>query len=287
MISLTSKPDGSLTLNASVNGTVIYLDTWAFIRLAKEDPSRRKRFIDAVHRGADILFSVTNAAELSGPKEDSAEAVKTFLDEIGPHWFPARLNPIEAVNLEIRGEDPGKVCVDEEFFKSYVADRLRDYSPGSGRVIHPTAELFSLAPIVDRLGLQRDSISDTAAQFDKMLKDKLTAARRKSKRDPSFNFKSVSFDPARPACFVFFNLLQIMAVDSNSLTKGDGLDFCHAVMGCAYATFTTLDSKWKRRIEKLPQPHGLPRVYFPAELDQFVADIESRVAAPAGVAISC
>src|SRR5271163_674116 len=51
MISLTSTQNGSLTLNVKVNGPVIYLDTWAFIELAKKNPSRRKRFVDALRRG--------------------------------------------------------------------------------------------------------------------------------------------------------------------------------------------------------------------------------------------
>ena len=79
------------TLNASVNGPVVYLDNWAFIELAKKDPSRRKRFLDAIRSGAEVLFSVTNAAELSGPQGRSAEAVKAFLDELGPHWYPEAL----------------------------------------------------------------------------------------------------------------------------------------------------------------------------------------------------
>jgi hypothetical protein len=79
----------STGLNVNVSGPVVYLDNWAFIELAKKDPSRRRRFIDAVHSGVDLLFSVTNAAGLSGPQGRSAEAVKAFLDEIGPRWFPA------------------------------------------------------------------------------------------------------------------------------------------------------------------------------------------------------
>jgi len=116
MIRAISKPDGSiLTLKASVNGPAVYLDNWAFIELAKKDPSRRRRFIDVVRSGAEVLFSVTNAAELSGPKGHSAEAVRVFLDEIGPHWFPVKLDVTEAIKLEIKGEDHGTACIDEHF----------------------------------------------------------------------------------------------------------------------------------------------------------------------------
>jgi len=269
-----------MTLNASVNGPVVYLDNWAFIELAKKDPSRRRRFIDAIRSGADVLFSVTNAAELSGPQGRSAEAVRTFLDEIGPHWYPAKLDVTEAIKLEIKGEHPAKACIDEDFLNTYVADRIRS---SSGKVVGLSDDFFSLAPLVERLGPQRESIYDGSARFDEMVKNKMSAARELCKRDPSMldtKFPKIPFDPARPACFVYFNLLRIMAVESNSLTKGDGLDFCHAVIGCAFANFTTLDTTWRRRIANLPKPNWLACVYSRADLDRMVTDVESAIGRP-------
>jgi hypothetical protein len=116
-----------------------------------------------------------------------------------------------------------------------------------------------------------------------MLKSKMSEARALFKRDQSLldkKFPQIPFDPARPGCFVYFNLLRIMALESNSLKKGDALDFCHAVMGCAFASFTTLDTTWKRRIAMLPKPNWLARVYSRAELDKMVSDIESKIAKP-------
>lgn len=282
MIRATSRPDGSIVLNASVSGPVVYLDNWAFIELAKKDPSRRKRFLDAIRSGADVLFSVTNAAELSGPKGQSADAVRTLLDEIGPHWYPAKLDATEAVKLELKGEDPARACLDEEFFKTYVADRMRTYSE-SGTIIDFSDKFFSLAAILDRLGPQWESISKSSASFDELLKNKMSAVRALSKRDPLLldkKFPWIQFDSTRPACFAYFNLLRIMAVESNSLTKGDGMDFCHAVIGCAFANFTTLDTTWKRRLDNLPKPNWLARRYVHAELDQMITDIELAIAKP-------
>ena len=59
--------------------------------------------------------------------------------------------------------------------------------------------------------------------------------------------------------------------------KGDGMDFCHAVVGSAFAHFAAFDKQWKRRVESLPQPNGLARIYYEPELDQMVTDIESWV----------
>lgn len=104
MIRATSGFDGPLmTLNASVSGPVVYLDNWAIGDLAEREASRRKRFIAALHSGMDLLFSVTNAAELSGPQGKSADAIKVLSDEIGPRWFPARLDPTEVIKRELVG----------------------------------------------------------------------------------------------------------------------------------------------------------------------------------------
>ena len=281
MIRATASTHGALfTLKASINGPAVYLDNWALIELAKKDPARRRRFISAVNAGAEVVFSVTNAAELSGPKGASAEAVKSFLNEIGPHWYPAKLNLTEVVELEIKRKDPSDVCVDEHFFKSYVADRIRSLS---GKPVSLSDDFFSLAPILDRLGPQRKSISEGSKEFDQMLKNKMSVARDMCKRDPALldkKFPWVPFDSTRPACFVYFNLLRIMVVEANSLTRNDALDFCHAVVGCAYSNFTTLDTTWKRRIGMLPKPNWLACVYSREELDKMVGDIQAAVAKP-------
>jgi hypothetical protein len=67
MISLTANFNG-LKFNATVVGMALYLDNFALINLAKHDPIRRKRFLDVVHSGADLLFSVSNAVDLAGPQ---------------------------------------------------------------------------------------------------------------------------------------------------------------------------------------------------------------------------
>src|SRR5260370_41999115 len=114
----------------TVSDLAIYLDNWAIIELAKHDPSRRQRFIDSLSTGgADLLFSVTNAAELTGPQGKSRDAVRVFLEKIGPHWFPVVLNSMDAIQREVDGAAPAKSCVAEEFLMSYWAHRTKDYTP--------------------------------------------------------------------------------------------------------------------------------------------------------------
>ena len=74
------KPNQESILNLFVNlfvstrGVMVFLDAWFIKKLAKDDLARRRRFIEAVHCGADILLSVSNAAELTGPQLDSFAA---------------------------------------------------------------------------------------------------------------------------------------------------------------------------------------------------------------------
>jgi hypothetical protein len=58
-----------------------------------------------------------------------------------------------------------------------------------------------------------------------------------------------------------------------TLKKGDGRDLCHAALGAAYGSVAALDKHWKRRVEALPGPNGLARIYSRNELDQLVEDL--------------
>jgi hypothetical protein len=62
------------------------------------------------------------------------------------------------------------------------------------------------------------------------------------------------------------------------LKKGDGIDFCHAVVGISFTRFATLDKHWKRRVGCLPKPNGIAQVYYAAEIDQFLSEIEHALA---------
>lgn len=215
----------------------------------------------------------SSRARKAGP----ADAVEAFLDEIGPRWFPGKLDTSEVIKGELRGESQGTVCVDEMFLKAYVADLMR-----SGKVICLSDDFFRLGPIVGRMGSQPESLSISSAQFDEALKSEVREARENSKRDPEWldkKFPSIPFNPARPAFFVYLNLLRSIAVEANSLKKGDGLDFCHTVLACAYASFAALDKPWKRRVAGLPTPNKIARIYSEPDLDQMVADMESWVMA--------
>jgi hypothetical protein len=87
MIEIKAQQHGKLDLFISVTGPAVYLDNFAVKELAKGDTLRRRRFLAAINRGAELLFSVANAAELTGFQDGSFREVRAFLEEIGPAGF--------------------------------------------------------------------------------------------------------------------------------------------------------------------------------------------------------
>ena len=135
---------------------------------------------------------------------------------------------------------------------------------------------------MDWLGPRRDSIRQLAAGLDAALIRKISEHRAKFDRDRPWldqNFPALPFNPNKPAAFAYINLVRSLIVEAKAyrLKKGDGVDFCHAVLSSAFASVATLDKHWKRRVEALPQPNGLARIYYQQELDEMVTHIESLV----------
>jgi hypothetical protein len=267
MIQIAQGPDGPrLIVEVPANGLPVYLDNWAIINLAKHEPSRRRRFIDAVHAGAELLFSFANVVQLTGPKERSFDLVKRFLDDLGPHWVPIGLTPFTV--MEPNGLTSAETCVSPDLIEAYYRNRI---ACSSGKIISLDADFFCLGSVLDWVA-NSDVLPKRSAEFDELLRT-VRDRREAYKRNP---FLAQSFDPSKAASFAWFNLTKILIVESKShqVKKGDGIDFCHAVMGSAFAKFATLDTTWKRRVEALPKPNRLARIYDPSQLDQMVTDIE-------------
>lgn len=284
MIRATSSLDAPLMFTATVSGLAVYLDNWAIIDLAKGDPSRRQRFVAALCGHGDLLFSSANAAELIGPKGKSSDAVKSFLDQLGCHWVPVELNPFKIVEREQKGVGLAEACISPDFMQAYFRDRTAGYSPGSGKVIDLSEDFFRLGAVLDWVA-ESDRIPKRSAEFDEVLKTIRVRQAEYERKAPALRWKPLPFNPSQPATFACFNLLRTLIVESKShrIKKGDGLDFCHAVMASAFAHVAALDKHWKRRVESLPKPNKLARIYYQPELDKMVTDIE-RWPEEAGIA---
>jgi len=271
--------DGQLTFESSVRGIAIYLDTFALKSFAKGDASLRQRFVAAVNNGADLLFSVTNGVEISGATGASSEAVKAFLNELGPNWYPIQMSTDEVMSREKRGLAPGACCIDEDVLRAFFSNRTCGHTPGSGKIIDLSHEFFQLGAFVDWLAPQRNYFLEQRRQFDELLKDYIHKLRARHKEKPSWLDQVLpqpQFSPSRAATFAYFGLLRGLIYDRGRQVKdGDAMDFHHAVMACAFANFAALDKHWKTRVANLPKPSRTPRIYYEPELAAMVADIES------------
>jgi hypothetical protein len=281
MIKAVCGTGGAPTLEASVNGIPIYLDNFAIKALAKGDISVRQRFVAALHNGADLLFSIANGVEISGPQGASSFAIKTFLDELGPHWCPVDFNPFVVMEHEKAGLDPSRCCLAEELLRAYFSNRTSEDLPGSGKVIDLSEQFFRLGLFVDWLSPQRDHFLERSRAFDSELSTSVSELRVKHKRNPGWLDRVMpppQFHPRMAGTFAFNCLMRDLIRDPGfQMKKGDGMDFCHAVMASSFAVFGALDKHWKRRVENFPKPNRGSRIYYEAELGLMVADIEASL----------
>jgi hypothetical protein len=280
MIRATSSIDGpAFTFNATVNGLAVYLDNWAVIDLAEGDPTRRRRFVNSLCSGGDLLFSFANVVELTGARGGSFDIVKGFLDEIGPHWFPVELNPFEVVQRELSGACRADSCVSTSLMTAYFVNRISSCPPRSGKVVDLSQDFFRLGMVLDWVA-RSESLPKHSLEFDDLLRT-IPERRISYERNAGshHNLPIVPFNPSIPATFACSNLIRTLILESNAyrVKKGDGLDFCHAVIASAFANVAALDKNWKRRVECLPKPNRLARIYSGLELDAMVTDIELRV----------
>jgi hypothetical protein len=176
MLNVVSGENGTIfSVNASLTGIAVYLDNFAIMDLAEGSTSRRERFLAAIQSGrSGLLFSISNVVDLTGPQGASLDAVRTFLDEIGPHWFPVELDPAIVVERERNGAVPAMTCLSERFLRDYFADRLRTYS---GTVIDLSPNFFRLGHVLDWIEHQRESIRHGMAELDAALIKKIQGCR--------------------------------------------------------------------------------------------------------------
>lgn len=236
MISATSTFNGPpLSFNATVNGLPIYLDNHSIIALAKGDARRRQRFIDALHDGADLMFSITNAVELAGPQGYSSDRVKDFLDQVGPRWFPVELDTTPILDREAKGQGWGDVCVSTDFVKAYFNDRACEASPGSGKLIVLSDDFFRLSHLLDWLAPHRKTLRERAEALDGALIANVAKARAQCDEDPELldrAFPVIQFSPAQAATFVQGNLIQMPRRGIKGLSSEEGRWLRFLPCGC-------------------------------------------------------
>ena len=290
MIRFKPTSSGLPEISISLDGVGIFLDQFAIKKLAKENPARRIRFLQAMRSGGDLVFSVSNAAEITGPTGDSAAQIKGFLTDLGAHWFPVEMDAKLVSDREMEMLSGGKVGVTnladniarKQLVKDFFADRLRTTPKGTLIDLSPD-KFFDLGWFMEKLSPQKDSIGAGKRKLDEALRERIIGHRKKHESDANWldrTFPNLPFDSRFPISFLYAHLIRILVQEAKShqIVKNDGIDFGQAVVAPGIAKLATLDKHWKRRIEKLPKPNNLARIYCEGELDALVEDFEKQVA---------
>jgi hypothetical protein len=281
MMRVTATFDGpALTFNATVRGLPIYLDHDSLTDMASGDPRRRERFITVLRGGGDLLFSVTTAVELGDRQGKSVETIREFLDEVGPYWVPVELDTHAAAKRELQTGSTADACICTRFGKDYFTFRYQQCA--SDKLLVCDESVFRLGAIFDWMLPQRDSLRQGKRDLDAALIAKINTYRHTFERDPGAFDQALPPAPFKPGYSTTFTLTQLtraLVLDAKAfqLKKGDGIDYCHAVIAASFARAATLDKAWKRRIEALPKPNDLAKIYYRPELDQLVDDLEQAL----------
>jgi len=281
MMRLRAQDASLLKADVSIEGVSVFLDQFALHRLAMGDGSRPTRFTQAMRTGGDLIFSVSNAVELAGLKGKSFDGVKEFLKDLGANWFPIEMDPKEVSDREVSGLNRADSFASKKFVSDFTQDRILKQPKGE---VILSERFFDLSWVMDWLSAQRDSVIEGKKELDEALRERVLALRVKFETDANWldtGFPAMPYNTQIPCTFAYAHVMRKLILEAKSyhLKKGDGIDFCQAVLASSIATIATLDKHWKRRIEELPKPNGLAHIYYDSELDTMVEDFETRVKA--------
>jgi len=263
---------------ATIRGVAVYLDNDSLIDIARGNPDRRARFTDAVRRKGSLIFSMANAVDLSGPTlSGTIDDIRQFLDGFENAWVPADLNPWKLSERELQGSSDGSPLVSPVFTETFFQQRAYDLSPEGSRVLSLAPDtFFRVSAVVDWAHQGRHIVRAQMEQIDQTLIESVRQMRKLFDEDPAAldrEIPAIPYDKRWPATFVLRALMRLLVKEAKgyALKKGDGLDLVHAVVGAAYASVTTTDKSWKRRLVTAIPPELLTaRLYYRRELDQLI-----------------
>jgi hypothetical protein len=191
------------------------------------------------------------------------------------------MDPKSVSDREISGLNTADSFASKKFVSDFTQDRFLKMPKGK---VMLSERFFDLSWVMDWLKPQRDSIIRARKQLDETLRERVLALRVKFETDTNWldrAFPAVPYNTRLPCTFAYAHVMRTLIIGAKGyhLKKGDGIDFCQAVLASSIADIATLDKHWKRRIEELHKPNRLARIYYGAELDSMVEDFEARVKA--------
>lgn len=264
MINVTVSADGNVDVQATVRQPGVYLDQDSLIDISRT-LARRQRFLNTLRTKGTLLFSWTNAFDLSGPQGDNVTRLREFLAAIGPNWVPIEMNPWTVARKE-NGDEPcsGSPGISESL--------LRNYYP------HIHEGPLHLANIVDLIHDDRAAVQAELERLKQGADDMVQNWRNQFRADETCLDRLLPplADVTRPHASLLRSLERQVTREARAFTwmPNDGTDFMHAAVAAVCSDFLVVDRQWKRRVLEVAPVRSYPWVYYRAELDNFLDAFE-------------
>jgi hypothetical protein len=246
VVIVTTAGDDIFNVETTLRRPGVYLDQDSLADIARTR-ERRQRFLAVLETKGTLLFSWTNAIDLSGPQGDTVTKIRELLAGIGPNWLPLGMNPWKVARKE-SGEEAygGSPCVSQSFLVNYYP-----YIHGG---------VLDLATVVDLVHEDRAVVLNNLNTFKSGVDRMVQGWRAQYIADANcldHIFPPIA-DAARPTASILRGLTRLVTCEARAFTwmPNDGVDFMHAAVAAGYADFVVLDRQWKRRVlEVAPPPH--------------------------------
>ena len=244
----------------SADGPTVYLDHSPMRRLS-EDASRRDRFFRLFKRRGTLHISLANVVDTCGNSGLSAYKLERFLERVERHWAPINMNAAEVSTLE-QTWHPGR---------AHPATGWRFIIDYLGHAAGPLSlrEVVKLTRGENGSALLREHDEQAAKLRQHVLAMRLAVAT--DRRNLTRLLPIRTFDPAKPASFVYHALMRVVLAQSFDMTRNDVTDLLHTTVPLAYSDL--LDRRWAEQARqvkrRMPDGNGA-RVFKVAELDTFL-----------------
>jgi hypothetical protein len=278
--------DGGLDIETGLIGPAVFLDVWAVRELSRATRGDlRNRFAAAlVATRGSLLVSSAWFTELETLQGDARTRAQAFFTSLRAQWL--LINPVVSVAAARESRDELGAYLSHVSLNGYALERSGELLRND---IDPhtlsDAEFFDLGRAL-AWTVADPSAATTAAAQSQALKDaaqaRAEADRDEQRRDRNAHrrlYPPVAFTSGAMVCAHNAVWREVTRRSlGRTWMRNDGFDVAHLVPALTIGGLIAVDSDWKDigQAASADLPHGHVALYRPGELEQLVADLETR-----------
>jgi hypothetical protein len=247
---------------------LIYLDHWA-LRLFSSDATMRARFLEGFRSRGTLMFSLMNIAEIAANTlERTADELRAFLRDIGPHWVPSTIDPMHIIEVEQGVAADVHPCISEGFLREpKFARRL-------------VAGDLTLASVVDLTrGEEGEENVQSTSEKAKELLVQLEKWRVLHAKDPKAvdrAYPRLPFDDKQPMQVIYNGLARSCITQQFNLNENHVRDLYHTACAVCCGDMVLLDAHWLELVRQLKLPPNFVLAYGRDDVEHFLDDLTSK-----------